>query len=76
MKMGIPEARKTFYERRLALYLEAEEMILRGQAYKIGTRSITRADLAAVQSEIHRLEQTLSANGVKIRTFRAVPRDL
>jgi hypothetical protein len=74
--MAIPDARKTFYERRLALYLEAEEMILRGQAYKIGTRSLTRADLAAVQSEIHRLEAVLANNGVKTRTFRAVPRDL
>ena len=76
IEMAIPEARKTFYERRLALYLEAEEMILRGQAYKIGTRSLTRPDLAAVQGEIRRLEQTLSNNGVKNRVFRAVPRDL
>jgi hypothetical protein len=74
--MPIPEARKTFYERRLTLYLEAEEMILRGQAYKIGTRSLTRADLASVQGEIRRLETVLAANGVKNRTFRAVPRDL
>ncbi|MDR1516127.1 MAG: DUF6148 family protein [Synergistaceae bacterium] len=74
--MSIPEARKTFYERRLALYLEAEEMILRGQSYKIGTRSLARADLAAVQGEIRRLEQILSGNGIQSRMFRVVPRDL
>lgn len=74
--MAIPEARKVLYERRLALYLEAEEMILRGQSYRIGTRSLTRADLAAVQSEIRRMESILENNGVKNRVFRAVPRDL
>jgi hypothetical protein len=70
------DARKEYLRRRLALYLEAEEMILRGQAYKIGTRSLTRADLAAVQGEIRRLETTIENAGVRSRTFRYVPRDL
>ena len=74
--MAILEARKAFYERRLALYLEAEEMILRGQSYRIGTRSLARADLSAVQSEIRRLENLIENNGVRNRAFRAVPRDL
>ena len=47
------------FDEKNTLYLEAEEMILRGQAYKIGTRSLTKADIAAVQSEIHRLEAVL-----------------
>jgi hypothetical protein len=74
--MAMTEARKEFLKRRLALYLAAEEMILRGQSYRIGTRSLTRADLAAVQSEIRRLETVIENGGVKGRTFRCVPRDL
>lgn len=74
--MALSDAKKQFYERRLQLYLEAEEKILTGQAYKIGSRSVTRAELAAVQSEIRRLENVLTNNGVKNRIFRIVPRDL
>jgi hypothetical protein len=70
------EAYKEYVKRRLTLYLEAEEMILRGQSYKIGNRSLTRADLAAVQSEIRKLETAVENNGVTRRTFRFVPRDL
>ena len=42
---------------RLQVYLEAEKAILvGGQNYKIGNRLLTRADLAAVQTEILRLK--------------------
>ncbi|GHV50384.1 hypothetical protein FACS1894216_02490 [Synergistales bacterium] len=74
--MPISEARKEYVERRLTLYLEAEERILNGQSYRIGSRSLTRADLNAVRSEIHRLENLLDNDGVGSRAFRAVPRDL
>jgi hypothetical protein len=70
------EARREYTRRRLALYLEAEEMILKGQSYKIGSRSLTRADLAAAQSEIRRLETAVENSGVTRRAFRYVPRDL
>jgi hypothetical protein len=74
--MALSKSRKEYLQRRLALYLEAEEMILRGQSYKIGSRSLTRADLSAVQGEIRRLEAIIDNNGVKSRSFRVVPRDL
>ena len=74
--MPLSETRKIYLKRRLELYLAAEEMILRGQSYRIGTRSLTRADLTAVQGEIRRLEAAIEADGAKSRTFRVVPRDL
>jgi hypothetical protein len=68
--------RREYAQRRLTLYLEAEEKILNSQSYQIGTRTLTRADLAAVQGEIRRLENILDNGGTGSRTFRAVPRDL
>lgn len=41
--------------RRLQLYVEAEEAILSGQSYTIGNRSLTRADLSEVREEIDNL---------------------
>lgn len=42
--------------RRLRLYLKAEEAILiGGQSYTIGNRTLTRADLDDIQDEIARL---------------------
>lgn len=74
--MALSNAKKQYYETRLTLYLEAEQKILNGQAYKIGTRSVARADLPAVQSEVRRLETLLANNGIRSRTLRIVPRDL
>lgn len=58
-------------------YYKAEKAILRGQAYTIKDRSLTRADLRWVQSERRKLEQELavvSDNGsMKVR--RVVFRD-
>jgi hypothetical protein len=39
-------------EAKLALYLEAEEKVLGGQEYTIGSRSLKRADLAEIRSGI------------------------
>jgi hypothetical protein len=58
------------------MYLEAEEMILRGQSYRIGSRSLTRADLSAVQREIRRIENLIDSGGSRRRAFRFVLRDL
>ena len=41
--------------RRLQLYIEAEERILQGQSYTIGNRTLTRANLAEVRADIHDL---------------------
>ncbi len=58
------------------MYLEAEQAILRGQEYRIGLRSLKRADLVAIQNEIRRLEGLLASGGAGKRSIRAVPRDL
>lgn len=63
----------------LRLWLDAEKAVATGQSYKIGTRSLTRANLSDIverisfwRSEIAKLE-----NGRKgARVLRAVPRDL
>jgi hypothetical protein len=57
--MPLSETKKEYLKRRLSLYLKAEEMILNGQSYRIGSRSLTRADLSTVQSEIRRLETAI-----------------
>lgn len=74
--MGMSAARKEYYAKRLAMYLEAEERILRGQSYVIGSRSLTRANLAEVRAAISELENAIENNGVRNRTIRIVPRDL
>ena len=65
-------------KRRLELYYEAEEAILTGQEYSIGTRKLRRADLGEVQSMIKSLEnevKSLEAGG-KSKAVRAVPLDI
>ena len=43
--------------KRLAMYLEAEHAILvGGQSYKIGNRTLTRADLAEIRDAISALQ--------------------
>ena len=49
--------------RRLEQYLLAESAILSGQSYTIGDRSLTRADLKAVQEKIEDLLTELNAGG-------------
>ena len=46
---------------RLQAYLEAERAILQGQSYTINDRSLTRADLKYVQSQISELMAELNA---------------
>ena len=62
---------------RLARDYKAEEKILRGQSYKIGTRELTRADLAGVQDKIKELEAEVDAlekyGTARRRSVRAVP---
>ncbi|MCM1307567.1 MAG: DUF6148 family protein [Butyrivibrio sp.] len=65
-------------EKRLNLYYKAEEAILTGQEYTIGTKRLRRADLADVQAMIKTLEkevQILKAGG-KNRALRGIPLDI
>lgn len=63
----------------LALWLAAEEKVSRGQAYKIGDRSLTRADLAEIRSSIKYWNDLVtslgSSSGGGCRVMRAVPVD-
>jgi len=67
------------YKSRLALYYQAEEKILQGQSYSIGTRSLTRANLSEVRNEIKELESKISAlenrGTTKRKVARIVPMD-
>ena len=61
----------------LSAYLEAEAALVGGaQAYSIGNRSLTRADLAVVQRERKNLEIRKKAlEGGGIRPRRVIHRD-
>lgn len=64
--------------RRLDLYYRAEEAILGGQEYTIGSRRLRRADIGMVQSMIKSLEnevKSLEAGG-KNKAVRVVPLDI
>jgi len=67
---------------RLAAYYEAELAVLSGQAYTIGSRSLTRANLVEIKKAIDELEKLVveieSADNGKGRryAFRITPRDL
>lgn len=72
--MTIDEAREN-----LKIWLEAERAVATGQSYKIGTRSLTRANLDQIadriafwRGEIDKLESGRTG----ARVMRAVPRDL
>ena len=72
--ISIEEARST-----LRMWLEAERAVATGQSYKIGTRSLTRANLADIRESIQfwrREIARLEAKQSGARVFRAVPRDL
>lgn len=67
-------------QRHLDLWLEADAAVATGQSYKIGTRSLTRADVSEIaerirfwRKEVNRLE---SGRKGGVRVLRAVPRDL
>ncbi|MDE7425567.1 MAG: hypothetical protein K2N51_18055 [Lachnospiraceae bacterium] len=64
------------------MYYQAEEAILGGaQSYSLGTRSLTRANLADIRTMIDKLEDEISelesiVDGRKPRkAFAVVPRD-
>jgi len=66
----------------LEMWLKAEEEVAVNQAYTIGGKSFTRADLGQIRKEIDywsnkvaELENLAKRNG-RNRVFRVVPRDL
>lgn len=63
---------------RLTAYYAAEIAVLKGQSYSIGNRSLTRADLAAIQTTIKDLEteERKISNGNYIKMQKVVPRDI
>lgn len=67
---------------RLEMYYQAEEKILEGaQSYQLGTRNLTRANLAEIRKMIEQLEKEVEdlekiAEGHKPRrAIAVVPRD-
>lgn len=65
-------------EKRLELYYKAEEAILTGQEYTLGTKRLRRADLEDVQAMILKLEAQVKSlkSGGKNRALRGVPLDI
>ena len=66
----------------LSAWLEAELEVTTHQSYTIGSRSLTKADLADIRqqiefwkNEVARLEN-VEKRGGRNRIFRVVPRDL
>ena len=59
---------------RLIKYRSAEDAILTGQEYRIGSRMLRRADLSEIRAEIRDLETriAMAANGGRINTGHVV----
>ena len=79
MLSGLQKERLERYKKQLAMYYEAEEAVLLNQEYKIGTRSLRRADLSTIRAAIKDLErqiESLEASGWKNKAFRLLPRDI
>ncbi len=67
------------YERRLEMYYRAEEAVLLNQEYRMGTKSLKRADLSTIRAAIKELEsqiEILKESGGKNKAFRFIPRDI
>lgn len=63
----------------LRLWLDAEKAVATGQSYKIGTRSLTRANLSDITDRIkfwrNELAKLESGRGSGARVMRGVPLD-
>lgn len=64
----------------LQAWLEAERAVATGQSYRIGTRSLTRANLREIKERISfwrsEIDRLCSGRGAGVRVMRIVPRDL
>ncbi len=65
-------------QKHLDAWLEAELAVTTGQSYKIGDRSINRADLPEIRQSIKywRREVVRLQKKPRRKAYRAVPRDL
>lgn len=69
-------------EKKLQLWLEAQDMIATGQSYRIGSRTMTRANLTEVRNMIAYWNDWVTKlknaekSGGRNRVTRVVPRDL
>lgn len=72
-------------QRKVDLWLKAEEAVATGQEYQIGTRKLTRADLKAVREELEywcaklaeaKADESAGAGGGRNRVYGIVPRDV
>lgn len=71
---SIDEAREM-----LQMWLDAEKAVATGQSYKIGSRSLTRANLSDIAKRITYWKNEvakLESGRTGARVLRAVPRDL
>ena len=68
-----------FCQERLNMWLSAEEALATSQSYKMGSKQLTRADLATVRKSITYWENELEKaknGGRRRKMFKVVPRDL
>lgn len=77
------EERLKIYKERLELYYKAERAILEGaQSYSIGSRHLTRADLAEIRKMISTIEDGVDemeaelSGGSRRKCVRVIPRDV
>ncbi len=71
------------YKNRLEMYYKAEEAILGGaQSYAIGSRNLTRANLAEIRQTIEYLIKTIEVEESRVsgrgrnKVARIIPRDI
>lgn len=66
-------------QKHLAAWLDAELAVTTGQEYRIGTRSVSRANLAEIRQQVlfwRREVENLSSKRGPRRVMRVIPRDL
>lgn len=83
MNKTTKKARLENYKTRLDLYIKAEAAILEGaQSYSIGSRNLTRADLAEIRKMISTLEDGIDeleselSGGSRRKCIRVIPMDV
>lgn len=82
MNKSEAKARKEIAEEHYKAWLKAELEVTTHQSYTIGSRSLTRANLAEIRKQIEYWAkqvdkfENIIKNGGRNRVYRAVPRDL
>lgn len=83
MSQTAKQERLKLYKERYSHYIKAETAILEGaQSYTIGSRTLTRADLAEIRKMITTLEAGIDeleaevSGGSRRKCIRVIPRDV